>query len=807
MSRKILAGIVFLMFSYFSHGDIFAQVNASPTSLQFGDHLLGQISPTKNVTLTNAGPSTVTISSTTVSGDYLIRSETCGTTLPAGHTCSISIEFLPTVTGNRTGTLMVTDSAPNNPQSVSLDGTGVQGQPRFAYSANFSDNTLSIYGMNPTTGVLLANGYVQTGAGPRGVAVHPNGRFVYTANENSADVSAFVITPNGGLTPVPGSPFSVGQDPISVAIDPAGRFLFVANDLDNTVSAFTITLGNGALKPVPGSPFLVGTNPFAVTTDALGKFVFVANNLSNDVSAFSVNQMTGALKELAGSPLPAGSGPFAVTVDRSEFVYVANQNSNNISAYALNASKGTITSISGSPFSAPGSGPEAIATDPSGKFLYVVEEFSNDVAAFTIKSATGALTPVSGSPYPAGGGPSGLTVDPTGKFVCITLQGQGLDSLGNNSIIVFSIDSTTGGLFGGGGTFAARPEPFGIALSQGTAGITYRPEFAYVANANSNNISGYRVNPTTGVLTKLSGSPFASGLEPLGIAVDPYYRFAIVVNVDSLTVSSYTINSSSGALAAVNSPSTSGAPVYVAVDASGRFAYVLNQLSNGTGNIEEFLIDQSTGALSFASNFAIAVEPTAIALSPSGLFAYVTALGSSASDLYAFTIDPTSGALGSISGSPIATTQSDPQGLVVEPFGQFLYVTAASNSVSTWVADLSTGVPDQIASSAESGGPFSVAVDPTDRFAYVVNGSSSNVSPYAVGGNIGLISLGSPVPTGSGPRGLSIDPSGDFLYVANVGGNSVSAYKIESGSLVAVTGSPFAAGSGAFSIAITGLIK
>jgi len=210
-----------------------------------------------------------------------------------------------------------------------------------------------------------------------------------------------------------------------------------------------------------------------------------------------------------------------------------------------------------------------------------------------------------------------------------------------------------------------------------------------------------------------------------------------------------------------------------------------------------------------ASNFALAsgVEPTAIALSPSGLFAYVTASGSSVNDLYAFTIDPTSGTLSSISGSPFATSESEPQGLVVEPFGQFLYMTAASNSVSTWVTDLSTGVPDQIASSAESGGPVSVAVTPTDLFAYVANGSSSNVSGYAVGGNIGLDSLGAPFPAGSGPRWLSIDPSGDFVYVANIGSNSVSAYKIESGSLVAVTGSPFAAGTNPDSIAITGLIK
>jgi DNA-binding beta-propeller fold protein YncE len=143
----------------------------------------------------------------------------------------------------------------------------------------------------------------------------------------------------------------------------------------------------------------------------------------------------------------------------------------------------------------------------------------------------------------------------------------------------------------------------------------------------------------------------------------------------------------------------------------------------------------------------------------------------------------------------------------VEPFGQYLYLAAASNSVSTWIIDLRTGVPGQIASSSESGGPISLAVDPTDHFVYVANRSSNNVSGYAVGGNIGLLSLGTPFAAGSGPSWLAIDSSGDFVYVANIGSNSVSAYKIESGSLAAVTSSPFAAGTNPNSVAITALIK
>jgi DNA-binding beta-propeller fold protein YncE len=43
--------------------------------------------------------------------------------------------------------------------------------------------------------------------------------------------------------------------------------------------------------------------------------------------------------------------------------------------------------------------------------------------------------------------------------------------------------------------------------------------FAYVANANSNNVSGYSIDPATGVLTAIGGSPFAAGSSPLSVAV------------------------------------------------------------------------------------------------------------------------------------------------------------------------------------------------------------------------------------------------------------------------------------------------
>jgi 6-phosphogluconolactonase (cycloisomerase 2 family) len=102
-------------------------------------------------------------------------------------------------------------------------------------------------------------------------------------------------------------------------------------------------------------------------------------------------------------------------------------------------------------------------------------------------------------------------------------------------------------------------------------------EFAYVANLNDNTVSGYTIDPTTGALAPIAGSPVPAGLAPEGVAVDPSGKFAYVANAASNNVSGYTIDPSTGALTAIASPFPAGTfPVSVAVDPSGKFAYVAN---------------------------------------------------------------------------------------------------------------------------------------------------------------------------------------------------------------------------------------
>jgi dienelactone hydrolase len=93
----------------------------STKSLTFATELVGSTSPAQPVTLSNYGTMTLDIISIVASGDFS-ESNNCGSSLPPGGYCTIDVTFAPTERGRRTGTVSITDNAPNSPQTVRLKG-------------------------------------------------------------------------------------------------------------------------------------------------------------------------------------------------------------------------------------------------------------------------------------------------------------------------------------------------------------------------------------------------------------------------------------------------------------------------------------------------------------------------------------------------------------------------------------------------------------------------------------------------------------------------------------------------------------
>jgi hypothetical protein len=101
----------------------------SPTSLDFGQVLVGQTSPQKRVRLANTGDSELTVSSISISGDFALPVNHCANGVKPGTHCDVYVTFTPTVLGTETGTLTFTDNASNSPQTVSLTGVGSNTAP------------------------------------------------------------------------------------------------------------------------------------------------------------------------------------------------------------------------------------------------------------------------------------------------------------------------------------------------------------------------------------------------------------------------------------------------------------------------------------------------------------------------------------------------------------------------------------------------------------------------------------------------------------------------------------------------------
>jgi parallel beta-helix repeat protein len=98
-------------------------LTASPSSLSFGSEAVGATSAAQNVTVSNPGSSAASVSSVSVTGAFS-QTNTCGSSIAAGGSCTVSVSFAPTASGSASGTLSVASSAPGSPLTVALSGTG-----------------------------------------------------------------------------------------------------------------------------------------------------------------------------------------------------------------------------------------------------------------------------------------------------------------------------------------------------------------------------------------------------------------------------------------------------------------------------------------------------------------------------------------------------------------------------------------------------------------------------------------------------------------------------------------------------------
>ena len=196
----------------------------SQASLAFANLAVGSTSPAQVTTLTNERNTPLNIASISASGDFA-ETDTCGTSLGAGLTCTISVTFAPTFPLNRIGSVTITDDASNSPQTLALSGIGVGpavtlgggslGSQLVTTSSTAQVISLTNSGNAPLTISSIAIGGTNSGDFTQ-TNTCPGSNATLAANANCTISVIFTPTATGGrgasivvTDSAPGSPHSV----------------------------------------------------------------------------------------------------------------------------------------------------------------------------------------------------------------------------------------------------------------------------------------------------------------------------------------------------------------------------------------------------------------------------------------------------------------------------------------------------------------------------------------------------------------------------------------------------------------------
>jgi 6-phosphogluconolactonase len=297
--------------------------------------------------------------------------------------------------------------------------------------------------------------------------------------------------------------------PSFLAISPNHKFLYAANETDEyqgqssgIVSAFSIDAKTGKLALL-NQVASKGASPCHISVDHTGKFVLVANYTGGNLSVFPVRE-DGSLGAASDFIQHQGSGPnhdrqekaHAHWIDVSpdnRFALNADLGLDEVFVYRFDASKGKLTP-NNPPFAkvAPGAGPRHLAFHPNGKFAYVIDEMASTITVFSYDAKGGKLKELQAVPtlpkdFSGENTTAEIVVHPSGKF----LYGS---NRGHDSLAVFAIDPTKGTLIFVEHVSVKGKTPRNFEIDPSGKRLL-------VANQDTDNIVEFAIDSTTGKLT------------------------------------------------------------------------------------------------------------------------------------------------------------------------------------------------------------------------------------------------------------------------------------------------------------------
>lgn len=327
----------------------------------------------------------------------------------------------------------------------------------------------------------------------------------------------------------------------------------------------------------------------------------------------------------------------------TDFVFVSSSKAagtssyGEINVYEVNAESGRMRQIPSSPFYSAGRDPVAESVSTDQTMLYVANRDDSTIVQFLIgkdgklypqntTSMNGSYTANSNATYSAGIFPMATAINSNYLFVLSTYTAQAKCSSAapcSGAVAVFPLASDGQldfpaqngsanywplSLSGSGSADVIVPTAITVATS-GSNTYLYVAGYDSTSSTKAGYVFVYQVG-TGGTLTAVSGSPFAAGVQPSGLAADASGAYLYVTDQISNQVLSFQL--SSGALTNGATYSAGNSPTAVAVDSTAGYVFVTNG-TDSTLNV----YSTTNGVLANKGTYQTGSQPVAVGIDPS----------------------------------------------------------------------------------------------------------------------------------------------------------------------------------------------
>lgn len=297
--------------------------------------------------------------------------------------------------------------------------------------------SVNVFTSSVTTSISLFNTTatnITVGTNPNGLAITPNGQYLYVANVGSNTVSVINTSTNLVIKTIAGF-----DKPNFVVINSAGTKAYVTNSRfggANTISVIDINPANKTTYHTIIANIVGFNAPCAMAITSNGLFGYVANygNSANLFQAgLTVNRVDLTTNAIVGAAITVGIYPKALAITQDDsYLYVANYlvGGGSIAVIDINAAhtatfNTVIKNITGF------FGPSGIAMTPDGLYAYVINygnnptvKLGNTVSVVDVNATSSTYNTIIDT-ITVGTQPAGIVINPAGNYAFVTLYNQG----------------------------------------------------------------------------------------------------------------------------------------------------------------------------------------------------------------------------------------------------------------------------------------------------------------------------------------------------------------------------------------------